>query len=133
MGWVYHGPLGNGAAFIDRVQGAAQRAIAETDLPGIVARLGRDPMSRTATLSGPADQFQREGQGELKGLNDIVRATEGVSDVQWADEGDPATGTPLNLDAVLARVVAYTIGLGLGPTFFGRDRQSVVEGKGGAE
>src|SRR3546814_6104012 len=80
-------------------------------------------MTRTATLSVPADQFQREGQGELKGLNDIVRETEGVSDVQWADEGDIATGTPLILEAVLAMVVAYLIGLGLGRVFFGRSKK----------
>lgn len=123
MGWVYHGPLGNGAAFIDGVEGAAERAVAETGLPGIEVRLGRDPVSRTATLSGPADQFQREGQGELKGLNDIVGEIEGVSDVQWADEGDIASGTPLILEAIMAMVAAYLIGLGLGRLFFGRPKK----------
>src|SRR3546814_5208511 len=91
MGWVYHGPLGNGAAFIDRVQGAAQRAIAETDLPGIVVRLGRDPMSRTATPSGPAANFQRGGQGELKGPNELFRETEAVPNVRWAGTSEEHT------------------------------------------
>jgi hypothetical protein len=66
MGWIHHGPLGNGEAFIQRIESQAQAAV------------------------GEADEFQREGQGSLKGINDIVGEIEGISDVQWANE--PPTG-----------------------------------------
>jgi hypothetical protein len=92
MGWLHHGPLGGGARLIDRVEGGAKAAVAREGVPGVTVRLGRDPLSRTATLAGPADEFQREGQGELKGLNDIVAETEGVSGVEWANPPPVAGG-----------------------------------------
>ena len=86
MGWVHHGPVGGGAALIDRIEGQARAEIAKAEVPGVEVRLGRDPLSRAATLSGPADDLQREGLGGQRGLNDIVGEIEGVSDVRWADE-----------------------------------------------
>jgi len=86
MGWVNHGPLGRGEALIDRIEGQAKAAVAAAEVPGVEVRLGRDPLSRAATLSGPADDLQREGLGGQKGLNDIVGEIEGVSDVRWANE-----------------------------------------------
>jgi hypothetical protein len=85
LSWLHHGPLGAGAALIDRLERQAQAAVAQAGVPGVTVRLGRDPLSRRATLAGPADQFQREGQGELKGLNDIVGEIEGISGVDWAN------------------------------------------------
>ncbi len=123
MAWVCHGPLGVGATFIDRAETEARRVVAETEVPGIEVRLGRGPLSRLATLSGPADEFQREGQGELKGLNDLVAEVEGVSDVQWADEGELRRGVPLILEALIWMMAAYLIGLGLGRLFFGRRKK----------
>jgi hypothetical protein len=90
MGWIHHGPLGNGEAFIQRIESQAQAAVAKTEVP-VQVRLQRDPLSREAILSGEADEFQREGQGSLKGINDIVGEIEGISDVQWANE-PPAGG-----------------------------------------
>ena len=123
MGWVYHGPLGNGAAFIDGLEGAARQAVAETELPGIEVRLGHDPLSRAATLSGPADDFQREGQGEFPGITDRVRAVEGLSGVGWADEGGPDAGLPLLAETLLGLFIAYLLGLALGWLIFGRERR----------
>lgn len=91
MGWIHHGPLGNGEALVQRLETQAQTAVNETEVPGIQVRLSRDPLSREATISGQADEFQREGQGSLKGINDIVGEIEGISDVQWANEA-PAGG-----------------------------------------
>jgi hypothetical protein len=85
MTWLSHGPMGGGAALIDRLEGEARAGVARTGVPGIEVRLGRDPLSRQATLSGPADQFQREGQGSLKGLNDVVGEIQGISGVGWAN------------------------------------------------
>lgn len=84
MGWIHHGPLGQGEAFLSKVEAKAQAEIDKTGVP-IRVRMQRDPLARVAILSGQADEFQREGQGSLKGINDIVRETEGVSDIRWTD------------------------------------------------
>ena len=89
MGWIHHGPLGNGEALLRAIEMQAQAAVAKTEVP-VQVRMSRDPLSRVAILSGQADEFQREGQGNLKGINDIVAETEGVSSVQWADAPPPA-------------------------------------------
>ncbi|HEX8215335.1 MAG TPA: hypothetical protein VF582_07690, partial [Allosphingosinicella sp.] len=73
MGWAHHGLLGNGDRLVGHLEGQARQAVAATELPGIDVRLGRDPLTRFATVSGDADAFQREGQGELKGIKDHVR------------------------------------------------------------
>jgi hypothetical protein len=85
MGWVYHGPLGNGEALIGRLEAEASAAVAEGGVPGVEVRLQRDPLSRAAILSGPANDFQREGMGQFPGLNDRVRSVEGISRLEWAN------------------------------------------------
>ena len=55
---ISHGPLGNGAALIDAMEVAARERVAATEVPGVEVRLGRDPLSRLATLSGSADAFR---------------------------------------------------------------------------
>ncbi len=96
MGWVYHGPLGNGEALVGRLETEARAAVVASEVPGVDVRLGRDPLSREATLSGPANDYQREGMGQFPGLNDRVRAIEGISGVRWANPppvaGPAATG-----------------------------------------
>lgn len=122
MGWAHHGPLGNGERLIDRIEGQARQAVAATDLPGIEVRLGRDPLSRLATLSGTADAFQREGQGSLKGINDHVRDIAGISAIRWADE--PAkTAVPLFAELLVQLVAAYLAGLAIAWLLFGRRRR----------
>ena len=85
MGWIYHGPLGNGEALVERLEAQARAAVAESEVPGVAVRLKRDPLSRVAVLSGRANDFQREGMGQFPGLNDRVRAIEGISGVEWAN------------------------------------------------
>ena len=92
MGWIYHGPLGQGEALIDRLEGQAKAAVAATEVPGVEVHMVRDPLTRRAVLSGPADQFQREGRGSLKGIDDVVREIEGVSDLQWSNPPSPPKG-----------------------------------------
>lgn len=82
-GWISHGPLGRGAAFIDRVEAAAKAEVQSAEVPGVNVRMEREPLRREAILWGPADEFQREGQGRLPGLNDRVRAVPGVADIRW--------------------------------------------------
>jgi hypothetical protein len=84
-GWISHGPLGRGEAFVDRLQARAEAEIRESELPGVQVRFPRGPLSRQAVLSGEADEFQREGMGLLPGINDRVRAVPGVSGVRWEE------------------------------------------------
>jgi hypothetical protein len=92
MGWVYHGPLGNGEALIGRLEAQARAAVAEGEVPGVEVRLQRDPLARIATLSGPANDFQREGMGQFPGINDRVGAIEGISRIEWANPPVAAAG-----------------------------------------
>jgi hypothetical protein len=92
MGWISHGPLGNGEKLVGRLEAQAKSAVAESEVPGVEVRLSRDPLSRAATLSGPANDYQREGMGQFPGLNDRIRAIEGISDVGWANPPPPRTG-----------------------------------------
>jgi hypothetical protein len=92
LGWLHHGPLGNGAALIDRLEAEARAAVVASEVPGVEVRLGRDPLSRSATLSGPANDYQREGMGQFPGLNDRIRAIEGISALEWANPPPPPTG-----------------------------------------
>ena len=85
-GWIGHGPLGQGQAFVDRLDALAKAEIARAELSQVQVRFDRDPLRREAILSGEADRFQREGMGQFPGLNDRIRAIPGVSGVRW--EGD---------------------------------------------
>ena len=84
-GWIAHGPLGQGEALIGRLEAQAQAVVRDAELPGVQVRLARDPLARQAILSGPADDFQREGQGQFPGLNDRVRAIAGISSIRWEE------------------------------------------------
>ena len=85
-GWISHGPLGQGEAFVGQIEAGAQAVVREAEIPGVAVRFSRDPLSREAILSGPANAFQREGQGLLPGLDDRVSGVPGVAGVRW-DEG----------------------------------------------
>jgi hypothetical protein len=125
--WISHGPLGNGARLIDRLEREAQAAISKEALPGVAVRLSRDPLARDATLSGPANQFQREGQGSLPGLNDLVAGVEGISNLRWATPppvpGNAARIMPLLLETILLVIPPYLVGLLLAWFFFGRSKK----------
>lgn len=100
LGWVYHGPLGNGEALIGRLEAQARAAVADGEVPGVEVRLARDPLARVATLSGPANDYQREGMGQFPGLNDRVREIEGISRIEWANP--PAARNPASGPAPVA-------------------------------
>ncbi|MDQ8756482.1 hypothetical protein RCO27_09590 [Sphingosinicella sp. LHD-64] len=82
-GWISHGPLGRGAAFVDSLQTQADAVLARAEVPGVRARFERDPLNREAILSGDADEFQREGQGQFPGINDRIAAIPGISGYRW--------------------------------------------------
>lgn len=124
MAWLYHGPLGNGERLVAGLEMQARAAIAASELPGIDVGFSRDPLSRTALLSGQANEFQREGQGSLPGLNDLVGKIEGVAGVRWSDDPSAPDGVPLILETLTMTVIAYLLGLGLGWLLFGRRRKT---------
>jgi hypothetical protein len=122
--WIWHAPLGNGGRLIDRLQREAEQGVADSGLPGIKVSLSRDPLARAATLSGPANDLQREGLGSQKGVSDYVRDVEGISGVRWTDEPDSGRRiTPLLLETMALAALAYLIGLGLGWLLWGRRRR----------
>lgn len=122
--WIWHGPLGHGQALVDRLERDARAQVARSWLPGIRVRLDRDPLGRNATLSGPANDLQREGLGSGQGISDYVREVEGIGTVRWADE--PALerrALPLLAETMILAALAYLLGLGLGRLLWGRPRQ----------
>lgn len=122
--WIWHAPLGYGERLIDRLEGEARQEVARAEVPGIKVSLSRDPLARAATLSGPANDLQREGLGSQKGVSDYARDVEGMSDVRWADEPDAGRRImPLLLETLALAALAYFIGLGLGWLLWGRRRR----------
>lgn len=85
VGFVSHGPMGRGALFVQRIDTAAQAVVQDAEIPGVTVELPRTPLQRTAILSGPADRFQREGQGSLPGLDERMLAIPGMGRVQWTN------------------------------------------------
>ena len=125
-GWIAHGPLGRGALFIDSVQAHAEAVLRDAELPGVRVSFPRDPLSRTAWLSGPANDFQRNGQGGLPGLTERVAAVSGVAAVRWTDENSSPGGIPLLAETLPMVALAFLIGLGLGRLFFRPKRTSFL-------
>ena len=91
MGWAYHGPLGNGERLLTSLEAQARAEITASEVPGVEIRMARDPMARVATLSGAANDFQREGMGQFPGINDRIRAIEGIDRIEWANPPPPQT------------------------------------------
>jgi hypothetical protein len=123
MGWVWHGPLGQGEAFVASIEAQARHEIAPVEIPGIQIHFGRHPLTRTATMSGQADELQREGLGSEWGLNDYVRDVPGIAGVHWTDQPGGPGGLPLLVETLLQVALAYALGFGIGAIFFARPRR----------
>lgn len=125
-GWIGHGPLGRGGQFIDSLQAGAEAKLREAALPGVAVAFPRDPIARTAILSGPANDFQRNGMGGLPGLTQRVAEVPGVAAVRWADEAAGSDGWPLLAETLIMAALAFLLGLGLGRVFFRPKRTSFL-------
>jgi hypothetical protein len=123
-GWISHGPLGGGERLIATLEREAQAAVAQAELPGISVRLDRHPLGRNATLSGPANDLQREGLGSQMGISDYVRGVDGIGTVRWADEAPrERRALPLLAETLILAALFYFIGFGLGWFLWGRRRR----------
>jgi len=124
IGWIWHGPLGNGERLVDGLEAQARQVVAATEVPGIRVVLSRDPLARVALLSGPANDFQREGLGSFKGITGRVAEVEGLASVRWTDEpGSDRRVVPLLAETLALVALAYIVGLGLGWLLWGRRRR----------
>ena len=83
VGWLHHGPLGGGARFVDALEARAKLRLRATDLPGVTVRIERDPLSRTAVLSGDVDEFQKQGLGSFPGIDERIRTIPGMGGIRW--------------------------------------------------
>ena len=112
--WLDHGPLRSGARFIDALGGEAEQVVAQTGLQGIEVRMARQPLARVATLSGPANDFQRYGMGSFKGITQRVADIRGIASVRWADErGNNHFTLPLLAEILGLASLAYLTGVAL--------------------
>jgi hypothetical protein len=84
-GWISHGPVGRGEAFVSLLEAKANDEIRKAELPGVSARMQRDPIARVAVMTGNANDFQREGMGQLPGINDRIGAIPGIASIRWDD------------------------------------------------
>ena len=121
FGWIAYAPLGQGKAFIDRIEAQAKAEVREAAVAGVEVRFPREPLRREALLSGPANDFQREGQGLYPGLNDRILAVPGVGGITWADTGRAGGSLlrlPLLLEIELLVLGLYVLGIALGRLLF---------------
>ena len=92
-GFLAHGPLGRGEAFVDRLESDLQLVINNVEVPGVTGTVQRDPLARTAIFSGPANCFQRRGDlslggrngGTLPGLDQRALTVPGMGRVVWTE------------------------------------------------
>ena len=122
-GWIWHGPAGKGEAFVAALETEAGAKAVQSRLPGVSASVERDPLSRTVTLHGTANDLQREGLGSQWGVKDYVRSIEGVGAIRWEDEAE-AGGLPLLAETLILVAAAYGIGFGVGAIVFRQRRRT---------
>lgn len=81
---LWHGPLGAGDRLAAEIEARSRVTLDRLEMSQVQARTGRDPLSRTLILSGPADDFQR------RELVRIMGEEPGVAEVRWDPSSLPA-------------------------------------------
>jgi hypothetical protein len=99
---LWHGPLGGATRFETKVQGDIQHNLVHYEMTQVTARLHQHPLTRRVVLSGPADDFQRQG------LVDLMNQIPGVESATWSNDGG---GTPLIVEALIMAVLGFLFGL----------------------
>jgi hypothetical protein len=98
---LWHGPLGGADRFQARVEGDVRQMLVHYEMTQVSAHLHHDPLSRRVMLSGPADDFQRQG------LIDYLTRIPGVEGATWSSSG----GLPLIAEALAVALLGYLFGL----------------------
>lgn len=99
---LWTGPLGGADRFVTAVDREVRASLVYNEMTMMQAHLHRGPLTRRIALSGPADDFQR---GALAGA---ISALPGVSSAYW---GSADGGLPLIVEAAIAALLGYAIGL----------------------
>ncbi|HST37421.1 MAG TPA: hypothetical protein VLK25_12430 [Allosphingosinicella sp.] len=92
-GWLSHGPLGRGEAFVGGLEARAKGMVDVAAVPGISVHFSRSPLSRVAVIADRASRARtetdkrilREGMGDLEGMDGRMMLIPGVSGVQWEE------------------------------------------------
>ena len=98
---LWHGPLGGAGRFETVVQRGVQQTLVHYEMTQVSAHLHHAPLTRRVMLSGPADDFQRQGLAEF--MNQIP----GVSSSTWSNNA----GVPLIVEAMGVALLGFLFGL----------------------
>lgn len=100
---LWHGPIGAADRFTRAVEATTQDTLTFYEMSQVTAHLHHAPLTRRLMLSGQADDFQRSE------LVRILSEVPGVSRATWSK----SAGLPLLLEAAIASVVGFLVGLAL--------------------
>ena len=98
---LWHGPLGAADRFTGDVEHTIRQALVYNEIPEVSGHLHRGPLTRRVLLSGPADDFQRQG------LIEYLDQLPGVEDSTWSSSG----GTPLIVEGMGMALLGFLFGL----------------------
>lgn len=98
---LWHGPLGGAARFQRKVEHNIQQMLVDYEMTQVTAHLHQHPLSRRVMLSGPADDFQRQG------LIDYLDQIAGVESATWSNHG----GMPLIAEGMIVSLLGFLFGL----------------------
>jgi hypothetical protein len=99
---LWHGPLGAADRFEATVGRSIQQTLVRYEMTKVSAHLHHGPLTRRVMLSGPADDFQRQG------LVEFMDELPGVSDSSWSSG---AGGIPLIAEAMAVALLGFLFGL----------------------
>lgn len=138
VAWLAYGPLGQGNAYIDRLQQRADAVIRYVEIPNLQARMSRAPLARTVFVCGPANDFQRDGTmgwskaRDFPGIDALMLYAGGIGRVIWDPPPQPGrrtvapacrpdgpgasggAGLPLIVEWLGLALLFWLVGLGVG-------------------
>jgi len=136
LAWLSYGPMGRGAAYVDRLEADARAAVAQVRernhlTAPIAVEMNRNPLSRVAVLSGTNDPLLRCGtasfirdngdchiaprESDVPGITQYVEEVPGIGGARWEPTGRVM---PLLGELLIMFALAYGVGVGIGWLFF---------------
>jgi cell division protein FtsX len=98
---LWHGPLGGADRFQTKIERDIQQMLVDYEMTKVSAHLHQHPLSRRVMLSGPADDFQRQG------LIEYLDHIPGVESATWSKRG----GMPLIAEGMIVSLLGFLFGL----------------------